>query len=234
LRQRVASIDVLEVDGGQSVVLPSTSVVLGIQYRGRVSAGDIQLAVAGVTGLQSAARTYCYAPGTGSVLVRFTPGGAASLGAPGTELSDRSVPLEALLPAARVAEVQQRLGEAQSSLERVSVVEDFLAQLPEVRAPWLTRALELLTAEGSEARVAEVARALGLCERQFERRFAASVGVSPKRFATLSRFERALSQVHSTRSWTMAALSAGYCDQSHFIREFRRYTGTTPRKFFAK
>jgi AraC-like DNA-binding protein len=234
LRQQVTSIDVLEVDGGQSVVLPSTSAVLGFQYRGRVTAGSSLLATAGVTGLQSAARTYCYAPGTGSILVRFTPGGAVSLGVPATELSDRSVPLEALLPASKVAEVQGRLDQASSSLQRISVVEDFLLQLPEVRTPWLTRALELLTADASVVRVAEVARALGLCERQFERRFSASVGVSPKRFATLRRFERALSQAQGRGSWTAAALSAGYCDQSHFIREFRRYAGTTPRKFFAK
>jgi hypothetical protein len=52
LRSRVASIQVLETAGGDSVVLPSTSVVLGMQFRGRVRDGDSLLALAGVTGIQ--------------------------------------------------------------------------------------------------------------------------------------------------------------------------------------
>src|SRR5690606_19408652 len=48
LRSRVASIDVIEVGGGDAVVLPSTSAVLGFQYRGRVRAGEALLAPAGI------------------------------------------------------------------------------------------------------------------------------------------------------------------------------------------
>jgi hypothetical protein len=82
LQTRVASIDLVESNGGQAVVLPSTSAVLGFQYRGRVQRGAQLLSLAGVTGLQGAAQTYRYAEGTGSVLVRFTAQGAACLGVP--------------------------------------------------------------------------------------------------------------------------------------------------------
>jgi hypothetical protein len=50
----VVSIDAVETNGGVSVVLPSTSVVLGFQFRGRERASDDYLALAGVTGIGAA------------------------------------------------------------------------------------------------------------------------------------------------------------------------------------
>lgn len=231
LRERVVSIDIVEVDGGDTVVLPSTSAVLGFQFSGRVRAGRSLLAPAGVTGIQSASRTYSYERGTGSVLVRFTPSGAACLGVSAAELAGRSVPLDALLPRARVAEVQERLGEARDDAERAGVVERFLAALPFAGDRLVTRALALLEEPG-QLGVAGVARALGLSERQLERRFLARVGVTPKRFATLRRFERAAARAQAAPSLAAAALEAGYYDQSHFIRDFRRFVGVAPGRFF--
>lgn len=234
LRNRVASIDVVEnaENGASLLVLPSTSAVLGFQFRGRVRAGDALLAPAGVTGIQPAARTYAYLgdEGTGSVLVRFTPEGAACLGVSAAELAGRSVPLDSLLPAARVAEVTERLGEAGGARARVAIVESFLAELPYAGDARVTRAIAMLTASPDEARVAATARALGMSERQLERRFLARVGVTPKRFATLRRFERAVALLGKAPSLGAAAVAAGYYDQSHFIRDFRRFTGGPPRE----
>src|SRR5262245_38462473 len=102
LRSRVVSIDVVEADGGAIVVLPSTSVVLGFQFRGRVRAGEDYLSLAGVTGIQATAKAYSYEANTGSLLVRFTPEGAACLGIPVADLTGRSVALDAFLPRARI------------------------------------------------------------------------------------------------------------------------------------
>jgi AraC-like DNA-binding protein len=228
LRGRVASIDVVENDGGQVLVLPSTGAVLGFQFRGQVRAGDALLAPAGVTGIQPVARTYSYADRTGSVLVRFTPVGTACLGVPAGELAGRSVPLDAILPAARVAEVTERLGEAPDAATRVAVVAHFLAGLPCAGDPLVTRAIALLDAPAGEASIAAVARAVGTSERQLERRFLARVGVTPKRFVTLRRFERAVALSATAPSLTAAAIDAGYYDQSHFIRDFRRFAGGPP------
>ena len=225
LRDRVASIDIVEVDGGDTIVLPSTNAVLGIQFRGRVRAGDTLLARAGVTGIQSTARTYSYERGTGSLLVRFTPQGAACLGVPVAELANRSVALDDFLPRARVAEVHERLGDANDTSERVAVLESFLDELHHTSDPLVTRALALLDRGAESVNVSAAACALGLSERQLERRFLAQVGVTPKRFAMLRRFERAAAGANTAPSLTAAALEAGYYDQSHFIREFRRLAG---------
>jgi AraC-like DNA-binding protein len=234
LRDRVASIEIVEVDGGNTTVLPSTSAVLGIQFRGRVRAGDTLLARAGVTGIQSAARTYSYELGTGSLLVRFTPEGAACLGVPVAELANRSVALDDFLPQTLVAKVHERLGDTIDPAERVAVVESFLDELRFTSDPMVTRALALLDTGAEGVHVSAAARALGLSERQFERRFLAQVGVTPKRFAMLRRFERVAAQAKTAPSLTAVALEAGYYDQAHFIRDFRRFAGAAPKEFFGR
>ncbi len=231
LRHRVASIEIIE-GGGHAVILPSSSAVLGFQYRGRVRAGDALLAPAGITGIQSKARTYSYEPNTGSVLIRFTPDGVNCLGIPGAQLANQSVALDVLLPQARVAEARERLDAAGDAAARIAAIEAFLTGLPYVPDPVVTRALVLLDNAAEGGSISETAGALGLSVRQLERRFLARVGVTPKRFVALRRLERALASVKTRASWTAAAVDAGYYDQSHFIRDFRRFAGTTPRKFF--
>ena len=228
LRTSVVAIDVLESAGGEVAVLPSTSAVLGFQFRGRVRAGDGLLSPAGVTGLQEGTRTYSYLGGTGSVLVRFTPQGAARLGVPAAELANRSVPLEQLIPRARAEEVTGRIAAAPDDASRVALVERFLRELPFARDPLVTRALERLSDPNGSPSLAAIAAELALSERQLERRFLRRVGMMPKRFARLARFQRAVSLMDSEPALAAVAQHAGYYDQSHFVREFRAFAGTPP------
>lgn len=232
LASRVHSIEIVEAGDRDVTVLPSASAVLGVQLRGRVRAGPHLLTTAGVTGIQQSARTYTYLGDTTSILVRFTPQGATCLGVPAAELSDRSVALDDLLPARRVRELGERLAAVASPADGVRLVEALLLELPAARDTLVARALDLLDPPaGAGASVAAVARALGVSERQLERRFLARVGVTPKGFATLRRFERAVEAARSSPSLAAAALQAGYYDQSHFIRDFRRFAGATPGEF---
>lgn len=81
------------------------------------------------------------------------------------------------------------------------------------------------------ANVNTVADELGLSERQLRRVFHEVLGVSPKVFSKLQRFQRALNAAHSQRqaNWASVAVAAGYYDQAHLIAEFRAITGATPR-----
>jgi AraC-like DNA-binding protein len=231
LRSRVASIEVVESAGGEITVVPASAAVLGVQYRGRVRAGAELLSTAGVTGIQSGPRRYSYEPGTGTILVRFTPQGAACLGVPAWQLSGQSIALDAILPSARVGELAQRLADAPGPRARVDAVEQLLLTLPFAQDRLVAHAMERLS--GAAQSVARLASELGLSERQLERRFLQVVGITPKRFATLRRFERTLALAGSTPSLTQLALEAGYYDQSHFIREFRGYAGIAPGAFLS-
>lgn len=185
------------------------------------------LSVAGVTGIQKCARRYGYVGPTRSILVRFTPQGAACLGVPASELSNDSVALDALLPGSR--EVVERLRGARTIAEGVVIVEDFLARRPFAVDPLVERALRLLAAGPEEdASIARIARSLSMSERQLERRFLDRVGSTPRRYASLRRFERAAALLGSGAPLGRVALDAGYYDQSHIIRELRRFSGMTP------
>lgn len=231
LRGRVDAIDVVDVTECTIDVLPRAGAVLGIQLAGRVRSGDTHLSMAGVTGIQTTRRAYAYIGRTNSILVRFTAEGAACLGVPCAELAERSVSLDALFPAPRVRRLEAHLRECADDVSRVAVVERFLLELPFTRDPLVAKAVRLLTSCEDDARVAHVARALDLSERQLERRFLARIGLSPKRFAALRRFERSLELATTAPSLTRAAIEAGYYDQSHFIRDFKRFAGTSPAAF---
>ncbi len=79
--------------------------------------------------------------------------------------------------------------------------------------------------------VGQLARDACLCMKQFERIFNAMVGMNPKQYAGIVRFQRALALMSDrshTPSLAAAAHASGYSDQSHFTRECRRLSGYTP------
>lgn len=96
--------------------------------------------------------------------------------------------------------------------------------------PRLLQAVERL-GEGPLALPA-LADELGWSERQLRRRFETAVGLSPKRFARLLRFQRVFGagREGDARVWAKVALEAGYCDQAHFNRDFRAFSGQRPRE----
>jgi AraC-like DNA-binding protein len=88
----------------------------------------------------------------------------------------------------------------------------------------------------AEGRVSvdELASSTGLGPRQLERRFRERVGLGPKRFLKILRFQSVFRRGSSqARDWAEVALDCGYYDQSHFIRDFKSFTGASPDAFFA-
>lgn len=230
LRDRVVSIAVLDNDGGENYVLPSSSAVFGLQLRGHVDAGDRRLSPIGVTGIQRRLRTYRYAPGTRSILVRLAPQAATCFRVSASELATRNVGLDDLLGARPAHELIARIQAATNPTEAISLVERLLLAMPFTPDPIVERAITMIRPGVNEDReVAAIARALAISERQLERRFRDRVGVSPKRLASLRRFEYAAKLAMASRSLTHAAVEAGYYDQPHFNREFTRFAGMPPR-----
>jgi transcriptional regulator GlxA family with amidase domain len=78
--------------------------------------------------------------------------------------------------------------------------------------------------------VARLAERVGLSHRRLIELFTAEVGVPPKLFGRLQRFERALAIVHKARSvdWAKLAVGCGYYDQSHMIKDFGEFSGFSP------
>jgi AraC-like DNA-binding protein len=89
-----------------------------------------------------------------------------------------------------------------------------------------------LRMEREDVPVETLANDVGFTRRQLERRFADAVGMAPKALAQVLRFQRVLGAiVEEAPRWVDIAAECGYCDQSHLIRDFKRFTGTSPRGF---
>lgn len=77
--------------------------------------------------------------------------------------------------------------------------------------------------------VESMAQLACLSRKQFERVFFNAVGMKPKEYSSVVRFQKSLWLMQNgNRDFTDIAYSCGYADQSHFIRECRKYSGTTP------
>jgi AraC-like DNA-binding protein len=118
----------------------------------------------------------------------------------------------------------------------VKHVEEFLIRQHLVTAfdPGDVRAAaKLLQHTKGQVRVAELADACFVSARQLERRFADVAGVPPKTLARMVRFDaiRTRLMFEPEADMTTLAYEFGYADQAHFIRDFRAFTGTTPRRF---
>lgn len=76
-------------------------------------------------------------------------------------------------------------------------------------------------------------RDLGISERSLERRFREHIGISPKLFARIGRFQAALDRLREGQYDKLSdiAFEYGYADQSHFIRTFREFAGCSPQQF---
>ena len=165
--------------------------------------------------------------------VHFRPGGAFPfLGVPASELFDSHVDLTCLWGDSALA-LRERLGSVQTVLERFRIVEGVLASRlrtgPE-RHRAVPAALHLFARGGKGLRSRDVAREVGLCQRRFIQVFRSEVGLPPKLFSRLQRFQRAraLARRAPRPDWAELALSCGYFDQAHLIHEFREFAGVTP------
>jgi AraC-like DNA-binding protein len=71
----------------------------------------------------------------------------------------------------------------------------------------------------------------GLSNRYLQRLFSQHVGISPKTYLMITRFQRSLALLDKKKSYTEIAYECGYFDQAHFIKEFKNYSGVTPASY---
>ena len=132
-------------------------------------------------------------------------------------------------------QLHEQVAEAQHHEHRVGALEDFLlARTGQQELDPLVEAAVAWLEQGTGAkRIDHLTRYIGLSQSALERRFRRVVGVSPKRFSSLVRLRNAVRLRATGVDFTTIAQSAGYFDQSHFIKDFRRVTGNTPDAFFS-
>jgi AraC-like DNA-binding protein len=173
--------------------------------------------------------------GQRTVTARLHLGAAQEvLGVPASAIAGRIVSLEELWGDAATRQLFDQLSDARDLCGAGAVLERAIAERLARAAGRGARAQLALRAalKLTNANVMAVATDLGVSERHLRRAFRETVGVSPKTFAQLARFHRALHAARTTGRqprWASIATAAGYYDQAHLIAEFRAIAGVTPR-----
>lgn len=168
--------------------------------------------------------------------VHFRPGGAAPLlGLPAGLITDHHVGLDALW-GARSRELRERLVEAVTPEARFGLIERALrARLDAAprHHPAVSHALRRMSAAPSLARIAEVRAETGYGAKRFIALFRDSVGLTPKLYCRVRRFQDAIERLARGEAveWAEVAADAGFADQPHLNREFRAFAGLTPTQY---
>src|SRR5262249_16171431 len=170
------------------------------------------------------------------IRVQFKAGGACPfVGVPADEVADTHVDLETLWgPSAR--RLRERLCEARTSAERFQLLQNALLSCfcHSVKQHYaVSAALEMFGKNQGGPRVMEAAKYLGLSQRRFIQVFKTEVGMTPKLFSRIQRFQqtRTFIQQNPSINWADLAVALGYFDQSHLIREFLEFSGLSPTDY---
>jgi AraC-like DNA-binding protein len=168
--------------------------------------------------------------------IHFRPGGAFPfLGMPAREVQDHTLPLEAIWGRSAL-ELEERLLHAHDAAARFRLLEAALrarACSPLERHPAVGFALRAFQGTPHLVSVADVTDRVGLSSRRLGQLFADEVGLAPKLFSRIQRFQRALRAIRrgSSPDWAELALSCGYYDQAHFNHDFREFSGMRPTAY---
>jgi AraC-like DNA-binding protein len=134
-------------------------------------------------------------------------------------------------------ELEERVMLAATAGDRISIVSAFLLQRldrakPEI--PSIFSAVGHIIRSRGLIDIGTLAGRYATSTRTFERRFKESAGLPPKLYSRIIRFQSTVREYgQQNRSLTDIAYDFGYYDQSHFIHEFKEFSGYNPKAFFA-
>ena len=154
-------------------------------------------------------------------------------------LVDDIVPLEDVWPKMEVIALCETLHACWQPHTMIETLERFLLEKLRQREALTKDRRILLTAMGMETlrwnSMNDVREFACFSERSLERHFKQRMGMSPKTYLRICRFNALKARLdrNPTCSWQELAFTSGYYDQSHFIKEFKLFSGKTPGEYIA-
>lgn len=168
--------------------------------------------------------------------IQFKPGGAFPfLPVPAGELDDQCLSLEDVF-GPEVRNLREQLLESPTPREKFAVTERWLLSRiarPLEPHPAVKYATEQFLHGSLAQPLSRVLDRIGYSQRHFNQLFADEVGLTPKRFLRVRRFQRVITSIATSNAveWADLALRCGYYDQSHFTHDFRSFCGLTPAAY---
>lgn len=175
------------------------------------------------------------------IIVVFQPAGINQLmGVSAAELRDNIIKVEDLF-GQQALNLQMNLFEQNNFQDKLKMLNafftEFAAKRISVNQAVIEASVNFIFNNKGVNTVDQLVRYIGYTERHIERIFIECVGLSPKKFGSvvkLHRFLKLLKSKSKHHTLTEISYEAGYSDQPHLIKEFRKYTGVTPKDYLNK
>ncbi|HEY3406371.1 MAG TPA: helix-turn-helix domain-containing protein [Ohtaekwangia sp.] len=154
----------------------------------------------------------------------------------GTEARNQMLDLKSIA-GVEASELEEKVMLAKDHTSRINIVSEFLERKinkARKQPPGVFETIKYIIHTNGTTSVDDLAKQNFISTRQFERNFKHHAGFSPKLFSRIIRFQVALSQYNlKGKSLTDIAYDCGYYDQSHFIQDFKTFSGYNPKAYFS-
>jgi AraC-like DNA-binding protein len=177
---------------------------------------------------------------TGVVFISFYPAGACFFfHFPLSEIENQSVDMTDLFNA-EIRQMEELLYEKSTLKEKVAVIEQFLisrfSPIPSYDSLLIQKGIEIVKTCRGQTNAKYLSGCLCTTPKTLERKFSKYLGKTTKQVIKLICFQKILHDlsVNKNASLTERAYTNGYFDQSHFIKDFKTYSGYTPKDFLTK
>lgn len=174
---------------------------------------------------------------TGSFVVQFNPNGFLPFSRiPIKSMENTAVPLDKLFGEDGI-KLGNHILNAISTSERIKIIEAFLfKELADKKTidNIVKSTVDTIFNANGKFSVNEFSERNNINRRQLARKFSSAIGLSPKQLAKTIRIQTILKVLlnEKIKSFTDLAYESEYFDQAHFIKDFKEFTGLTPKEFF--
>jgi AraC-like DNA-binding protein len=168
--------------------------------------------------------------------ITFRPGWASLfLQAPAEEVTDQTIPLDHFWGTAG-RDLEEQLREAITVRQRLRLIEQELLRRLSAAPPLdrtMPRIAALVLRSGGAMTIEHLSTLSGFTRQHLARRFRRELGISPKLYCRLVRFQNTMNRlsIAPPRDWASVAVKLGYYDQAHLIADFKEFSGFTPTTF---
>lgn len=219
-------------------IFPHHSFVLTIHLKGnhqyRMQTGLYTLPTISLSGLRKSVKHNILSNGSEIIIVKFQPWGAFSFfNMPMNELNEIGISGYELLNKTDLNNLHTGLLEEKNSDLKIQHLEVFLLKMIKKQTVDLRiyEAISRMKRSQGRIKISTIADSVNLNIDTFEKKFRELTGGTPKQISSIIRMNSAIQEIPKYESFTRLAHDFGYFDQSHFIKEFKSFTGKTPSQF---
>jgi len=231
--------------GDMRTVVPNGLMKMIVSYRGSLTSsrgGELMRvspeASISFIGLMEKPVTIDSAGPTGSIGVEFKPCSAYRFFPFALKELKNRVELSSDILGRQGADLRQRVADSPTVDGKIAAIESYLLDLLHTfdrRDPVVEWAVGEIRQSAGMVSITDLCERLGYSKRYLDMRFADHVGLAPKLFAGINRFLYVFRHfaIRDVPDTIRADLADPYYDQSHFIREFKRFAGRTPQAYLS-